>query len=365
MSEARILLVKTSSLGDLVHLLPALTEAAARRPDLQFDWLAEEACAEIPAWHPAVAAVIPVAFRAWRRTPLQVWRDGRWGTFVERLRQHHYDLVIDAQGLLKSAFLASRAIGRRAGPDWASAREPLASLVYGRRLRLPAGVHAVERLRHLLGGALGYVPAGQPGAPAGVEIPGYGLQARIESIRHSHGDGARPDTVLLLHGSSWHTKLWPEAHWLALARRLRADGLRVQLPWGDEAERLRAERIAAAAGAEVLPRGDLGALFEALVLARAVVGVDSGLLHMAAAAGTPGIGLFGATDPVLTGPWGGQIRALSAGLGCSPCLARRCASAAPVRMQADGSALEPPCMGALSPLAVHRALLPSLTRHPR
>ncbi|HSG88973.1 MAG TPA: lipopolysaccharide heptosyltransferase I [Pseudomonadales bacterium] len=352
MSETRILLVKTSSLGDVVHLLPALTEAAARRPQLRFDWLVEEAFAEIPAWHPAVATVLTVPFRAWRRTPLAVWRDGRWGDFLARLRHHHYDLVIDAQGLVKSAFLASRAIGRRAGPGFASAREPLAALAYGRRIDLPAGAHAVARLRALLGAALGYVP--------GPEAPAYGLEARIEAIRAA--SPAAADRILLLHGSSWPNKCWPEAHWCDLARRLAADGFELAVPWGTAQERPRAERIAAAGGGEVLPRGPLAPLFEALVLARGVVGVDSGLLHLAAAAGTPGVALFGPTDPARTGPWGGRIEPLAATLGCVPCLQRRCMSTEPARLQvaADGApaavALEPPCLADLTPARVQRSL---------
>ena len=347
MSETRILLVKTSSLGDVVHLLPALTEAAAQRPDVRFDWLVEEAFAEIPAWHPAVSRVIPVAFRAGRRAPLQFWRDGYWQAFTERLRQHQYDLIIDAQGLLKSALLASRAIGRRAGPDMGSAREPLAALSYGRRLPVPRGVHAVERLRHLLAGAFGY--------EVGSEPPDYGLDARVSDLQREHG--AQRDEVLLLHGTTWLDKHWPEPHWRELARRLRADGLRAVLPWGNDAERARAERIAQAADGEVLNKGPLATLFERMALARAVVGVDSGLLHMAAAAGVPGIGLYGPTDPARTGTWGGRIRDLQANLSCIPCLSRRCLSVEPVRVdQATGTALEPPCLGALLPAGVGQAL---------
>jgi heptosyltransferase-1 len=346
MSEPRILLVKTSSLGVVVHLLPALTEAAAERPGARFDWLVESGFAEIPAWHPSVARVIPVDFRAWRRTPVAVRRDGRWDAFLDDLRRVHYDLVIDAQGLIKSAFLASRALGRRAGPDAASAREPLAALAYGRRLPMPKGLHAVERLRVLLGGALGYGPR--------ASAPGYGLDARVEAVRAEGAGG--PDEVVLLHGTTWGTKHWPEAHWRDLAARLAADGLGVAVPWGNEAERARAERIAAAGDGEVVPRGGLAPLFERLVRARGVVGTDSGLVHLAAATGTPGVALYGPTDPVRTGPWGGRVQPLAARLGCAPCLSRTCRSEAPTTVDADGEALEPPCLAGLAPATVHARL---------
>ena len=101
----RVLLVKTSSLGDVIHTLPALTDAQRAIPGIQFDWVVEEGFAEIPAWHPAVAQVIPVAIRRWRKHPLQTLRSGEWRRFKARLRETHYDLVIDAQGLLKSAWL--------------------------------------------------------------------------------------------------------------------------------------------------------------------------------------------------------------------------------------------------------------------
>jgi heptosyltransferase-1 len=345
----RVLLVKTSSLGDLVHLLPALTEAAAQHPDLRFDWLVEEAFAEIPAWHPAVARVIPVSLRSWRREPVAVWRDGRWRRFVERLRGQDYELVVDAQGLLKSAVLASRARGRRAGPDFTSAREPLAALAYGRRLAVPPELHAITRMRRLLGLALGHVPDPD-------HWPGYGLDARLASLRAEHGSG--DDRVLLLHGTSWANKHWPEPHWIDLARRLRARGLVPTLPWGSETERTRAERIATAADGEMLPRGDLAALFRHIDLARGLVGVDSGLVHLAAATDTPGVALYGPTDPARTGVVGGRITSLAAELPCAPCLRRVCRTGEPPRIDpASGSALEPPCMGGLAPERVERLLL--------
>lgn len=345
----RVLLVKTSSLGDLVHLLPALTEAAAQHPDLRFDWLVEDAFAEIPAWHPAVATVIPVSLRRWRREPIAVLRDGRWHRFVESLRGHDYELVIDAQGLLKSAFLASRARGRRAGPDFTSARESLAALSYGRRLPVPPELHAVTRMRRLLGLALGHVPDPD-------HWPGYGLEARLASLRAEHGSG--DDRVLLLHGTSWTNKQWPELHWIELARRLRARGLVPAMPWGSEVERARAERIAAAADGEVLPCGDLASLFRTIALARGLVGVDSGLVHLAAATDTPGVALYGPTDPGRTGVVGGRITSLAAELPCAPCLRRVCRTGEPPSIDPDsGSALEPPCMAGLTPARVVRALL--------
>ncbi|HIQ53746.1 MAG TPA: lipopolysaccharide heptosyltransferase I, partial [Pseudomonas pachastrellae] len=145
----RVLLIKTSSLGDVIHTLPALTDAARAIPGIRFDWVVEEGFAEIPSWHPAVDAVIPVAIRRWRKKPLQAVRSGEWGNFKRRLRETQYDLVIDAQGLLKSAWLTRYARAEVVGLDKSSAREPLAARFYQRRLAVAWGQHAVERTRQL------------------------------------------------------------------------------------------------------------------------------------------------------------------------------------------------------------------------
>ena len=140
----RVLLIKTSSLGDVIHTLPALTDAARAIPGIRFDWVVEEGFAEIPAWHPAVDAVIPVAIRRWRKKPLQAVRSGEWSNFKRRLRETQYDLVIDAQGLLKSAWLTRYARAEVVGLDKSSAREPLAARFYQRGCLGPAcgGAHA-------------------------------------------------------------------------------------------------------------------------------------------------------------------------------------------------------------------------------
>ena len=152
----RVLVIKTSSLGDVIHTLPALTDAARAIPGIRFDWVVEEGFAEIPAWHPAVSQVITVAIRRWRKHPLKTLRSGEWSRFKQRLRESHYDLVIDAQGLLKSAWLTRYVKTPVAGLDSNSAREPIAARFYDRPYSVPRGQHALERTRQLFGQALGY-----------------------------------------------------------------------------------------------------------------------------------------------------------------------------------------------------------------
>lgn len=301
----RVLILKTSSMGDVIHTLPALTDARAALPGITFDWVVEENFAEIPAWHPAVGEVIPVAIRRWRKTPLDSWRSKEWRQCRTHLRKHHYDLVIDAQGLLKSAWLTRCVRAPAAGYDRQSAREPLASWFYRQRYRVPQDLHAVERIRRLFAQALGYpLPAGKGR---------YG----IDRQRFCSTTPPAPYLVFL-HGTTRADKHYPEDYWRELARTVTAAGYQIRLPWGALHERERAERLAAGiAGAEVLPRLNLHALATVLAQASAVVAVDTGLGHLSAALDIPAVSLYGPTRPGLIGAYGANQIHLSAA-DCPP-----------------------------------------------
>ena len=325
----RVLVVKMSSLGDVVHTLPGVTDAARALGDgVRFDWVVEEAFAAIPARHPAVDRVLPIAWRRWRRD-LRRHRPALM-EFVRHLRGERYDVVLDAQGLIKSAAVTMLARGViKAGLSRSSAREGAASLAYRRRVVVPKGGHAVDRLRRLFAVALDYpAPSGEPD---------FGL------VRPPQASGR----CVLLHGTTWESKHWPERFWIDLARRAGAD-FEVVVPWGDDVERSRAERIAAAAPARVLPRGPLEALTEELAGASLVIGVDSGLAHLAAALGVPTLVVYGPTSSALTGCRGERARNLQADFPCSPCLARHCRYRGPPK-RVDGSAVEPACFSTLTP----------------
>lgn len=309
----RVLLIKTSSLGDVIHTLPALTDALRALPGIQFDWVVEEGFAEIPTWHPAVANVIPVAIRRWRKNLWQTFRKGEWHQFKKRLRDTRYDLVIDAQGLLKSAWLTRYVKAPIAGLDKASAREPMAARFYDRPYAVARGQHAVERLRQLFGQALGYaVPAG---------LGDYGLD-RSRLLE----PGADAPFVLFLHGTTWDSKHWPELYWRQLAERMIGQGLEVRLPWGSPAEKARAERIADGLdNAVVLPKLNLAGVARVLAAAQGCVAVDTGLGHLAAALDVPTLSLFGPTNPGLTGAYGkSQVHLAADYPACAPCLQKKC-----------------------------------------
>ena len=289
----RALIVKTSSLGDIVHALPALTDAARAVPDLRCDWLVERAFAEIPAWHPAVANCIACDLRGWRRNLRKTLFGGDWRAFISILRAQRYDLIVDAQGLLKSAWLASRARGPLAGPDFHSAREPLAAIFYKRRYTVPAHdkAHAVERTRRLFAQAFGYA------------LPVSAPDAGLIRTRFPAPPMEQPYAVLL-HGTTWQSKRWPLSSWQALAVELHRRGIVPVVPWGSTAEHDDALVIAAPGGGHVLPKMGLTALAGWLAHARVCVGVDTGLAHLAAAFGIPQITLYGPTLPSLTGAVG-------------------------------------------------------------
>jgi len=307
----RVLIIKTSSLGDVIHTLPALTDAAHAVPGIRFDWVVEEGFAEIPGWHPAVDRVIPVAIRRWRKNLWQTLKSGEWKAFKQRVRERRYDLVIDAQGLVKSAWLTRYVKAPVAGLDRYSAREGWASRFYDRRLSVATGQHAVERVRQLFAMALAYdLPEG---------VGHYGLD--LERLQLPP---AAP-YVVFLHGTTWATKHWPEAYWRELAERMGRRQLQVRLPWGNPAEKARAERIAQGLNnCQVLPKLNLVGVARVLAAAKACVAVDTGLGHLAAALDVPTISLFGPTNPGLTGAYGRTQVHQASDWPCAPCLQKKC-----------------------------------------
>ena len=290
----RILLIKTSSLGDVVHNLPVVGDILAHLPEACIDWVVEESFAAVPGLHAGVANIIPVAVRRWRNQlgHAQTWRE--ISRFRQTLQTHAYDAVIDTQGLLKSALIAIQARGCRHGQDRQSVREPLASLFYDRKHHVVRGQHAVVRNRQLAAQALGYA------LPA--TLPDYGIA--------THGpmpiDTLPAAYVVGLHATSRASKLWPAEHWVALGRDLSAQGIGMLLPWHSATEHERAQQIAAQVNtAVVLPRLTLDNIAAVLAQARAAVGVDTGLTHLAVALGIPTLALYTDTEPALTGVYAG------------------------------------------------------------
>jgi heptosyltransferase-1 len=302
----KILLIKTSSLGDVIHALPAVTDLKVAGAAARIDWVVEEPLVAIARLHPGVDDTIPVAIRRWRG----VWWRGAIRDEVRackrRLQAATYDAVIDAQGLFKSALIALAARGTRHGLDFHSSREPLA-LFYQHTYRIPWDLHAVERTRLLAARALGYA------VPPRCD---YGIRAAARNFEWLPAPGGY---AVLLHASSGDYKLWDEENWMTLGSALNAAGMPCVLPWGNARERERSVRIANCLRAAVVPPAlSLDDLAGLLAGGKAVVGVDTGLTHLAAALGVPTVGIYSATDPAATGIYGCAHAANVGGIGRVP-----------------------------------------------
>jgi heptosyltransferase I len=301
------LLIKTSSMGDVLHNLPVVSDIIRHAPDARIDWVVEENFSLLPALHPKVNNVITVAMRRWRKS---LWQSrGEMQAACRDLRTRHHDLAIDTQGLFKSALITRCATTVRCGFDWGSAREPLASLLYDRTYTVAKNLHAVERNRQLAGLALGYSPQG---------TPDYGIRTPDLLLPWLPAE----PYVVLLHATSRDDKLWDEQNWIALGKHLHQSGMRALLPWGSEKERMRSERLRAAIpGAICTPHFNLQEAATMLGHARAVIGVDTGLSHLAAALGVPTLGIYTATDPGLTGLYAGRSAINLGSTGAPPVVA--------------------------------------------
>ncbi|MCA0051237.1 lipopolysaccharide heptosyltransferase I [Mesorhizobium sp. B283B1A] len=288
----KVLIVKTSSMGDVIHTFPAVEDASLVRPDVSFDWCVEEAFAGIVALHPAIGRIHTVAIRRWRKALLDgaTWREA--AALRRTLRECRYDLVIDAQGLLKSALVARQAGAPIAGFNRSSAREPSATLFYDVTYGVPRNLHAIERTRRLFGQALGYQPDLST-LNSGI-VPPPVTPANI---------GA--NTAFLLHGTSREDKKWPAGDWIGTARLLVERGMTPVTTWSNEGEKAVAEAIARAVPSTiVVPKSPLADIAAILGRSTLVIGADTGLTHLASAFGLPTVAVFLATEPGLTGPRG-------------------------------------------------------------
>ena len=306
MSAPRILFVKLSSLGDVVHHLPAVSDLGKRWPQAHVAWAVEPAYAGLVRLHPAVTEAIPVNLRDLRRG----WfRPAQWRTFSasrRAIREPKWDYVVDSQGLLKSAMLARSARGARFGFDRASARERIAARFYDVGLPVARRMHAVERNRRLVAQVFGYRVDGEPE---------YGLERPAMPPEWA----PQVPYIVMLHAASHAQKMWPEAYWVELGQHLAKRGLTSVLPAGTPRERAAAHRIALdIPDARVAPSVELAELAALLAHAWAVVGLDTGLTHLAVALGEPTVGIYCATEPQLTGLHGGEQAVNLGGPGAPP-----------------------------------------------
>ena len=300
-----VLFIKTSSLGDIIHHMPAITEARLRRPAVYFGWVVEEAFAPLVRLHPAIDEVIPVATRRWRgRRLLQRSTWAEIAEFGTKLRRRHYREIVDTQGLFKSAAIAMAAHGWRHGYDSHSIREPQAAWFYDVCHQVKWNQHAVARNRALTGLALGYLPQG---------APDYGLDRTLLV-----GDEAGSRYGVFLHATAKPGKQWQRDHWRDLVAALEPE-FDIVLPWGNEPEHDHAMYIALGFRHTRVPEHrPLDDVARLIAGATFVVGVDTGLTHLAAALGVPLVAIFIDTEPALTSPVGSGITQVLGAKGAPP-----------------------------------------------
>jgi heptosyltransferase I len=328
----RILFVKLTSMGDLIHALPALTDAMRNIPGIAIDWVIDKNFAEVATWHPAVTNVFCTEHRKWRKQPLQSFSQGDIPQLVAAIRKQKYDFVIDGQTNLKSAFIMLLTRGLRCGLDKNSAREWLAHLVYQKKYAIPKDMHAIARLRILFSEILQY--------PLADSEPDY----QIQNFAFPAPKIALPAKYLIyVHNASWQSKLWPLDYWHTLIKLAEADNLAVLLPWGNAFEKERAEQLQRRhKNAQVLPFCTLSELAWLLQHAQGAICSDTGLSHLAAALDVPAVTMYGATSSKLIGTTGKHQAHQVSPFPCISCYKHQCNYQNQVHAN-------PPCLSAIKP----------------
>ena len=291
----KLLIIKTSSLGDVIHCLPVINDIRTYFPNVQIDWVAEESFADIPRMHAGVNQIFTVAMRRWKK---HIFSQNTWAEISDLkklIKQNQYDAIIDTQGLLKSALITHQANGTKYGYDKVSIREPIASWFYDKTYTISYQQHAVTRNRTLAAMSLAYaIPT---------NAPDYGVTAPKCELPLPN------QFVIALHGTSRDSKLWPVANWVDLGRELAKKNLDLVLPWATEAELARANHIAKQlANVTMLPKLSIAHIAGVIAKAQAAVGVDTGLSHFAVALNVPTIAIYTDTNPALTGVMGGAVK---------------------------------------------------------
>ncbi len=309
-----VLIVKLTSMGDLIHALPAVSDAVENVSDIHFDWVVDEAFADIARMHPAIENVITTAHRRWKR---ETWKSFKSGEFIRlwrNIRKKKYDVVIDAQNNLKSAVIMSFTRGLRCGMDKRSTREKFSDWVCNKTFYIPVEQHAIARQRSLFAQALGY--------PVPDTAPDFGIDmARLPALPVT----LTKPYLVFIHSTTWDTKHWPEVYWQDLIKIAVQAGYHIVLPWGNAQEEERAKRLATVSPqTTVLPRLSIPQQATMIAQSKGAVCVDTGLGHLTAALNIPAVHLYGPTDPALIGATGRNQKHLIAEYECAPCYLHDC-----------------------------------------
>jgi heptosyltransferase I len=296
----RILLVKLSSFGDLIHTFPAVSELKSNLPNIHLDWLVDASYSAIPSWHPGVDEVLELPIR--KRSGKRDWQGLIQAHKV--LRTRHYDSIIDAQGLIKSSLSMIGVKGTKHGFATPLLKEPLARFNYHHQHEVEVG-HVIDKNRQLLASVFNYPLS-----------PSFRFGIENNSIIKSN-------QVVFFIGSSWHNKRWPLSHWHQLVKKAINHGLHVVMPWGSQKEKDELLIFNSFPSSKLtISSYSLNNLKNVLESSRAVIAADTGVLHLAQAVNTPVLGLFGPTDGMRSGP--GSNALIQSKESCAPCMRRKC-----------------------------------------
>ncbi|MBL6899866.1 MAG: lipopolysaccharide heptosyltransferase I [SAR86 cluster bacterium] len=280
-------------MGDLMHALPALTEAKAHFKEIEFDWVVDKSFSEVPKWHPAVNKIITTDHRNWKKQLLSPNSRKAFQSVIQEINNTNYDLVIDMQNNLKSALVSFMCKHQVIGMDSKSVREYPAHLSYNKKISISKELHAITRQKILLSNALGYLTSNSKD---------YG----ISDIEFKEPSFNLPNEyVALVQNASWKTKQWSIANWQLLVKHFDGSGIEMIFPSGNEEELKRAEQISSISdNAHALKPLSLNETAYIMKKAKFSVCSDTGLAHLSAVVGTPSLTLYGPTDTKLIGTEG-------------------------------------------------------------
>ena len=317
----RVLFIKLSSMGDIFHSYNAISDFCALFPKDQIDWLVDTQFQEVARWHQGVNQVFAVPDRAYRKDKTTLKKQALTAALSDA-SMNDYDLIIDAQGLFKSAFYA-RKISKSskskipiAGFSYGSAREPLATLCYQRTFKVSKQQHAIVRTKQLMAHSLNYFDQLS-------KLPQFGLDIKCWQKPVANFD----QYGMIFPSTTWDTKHWLDEHWQQLVQEMtERHQQNIVIGWGNNQELARAKRIAQQNPRVLVSTERLNITETAQWIAHSdwVIGVDTGFTHLASAMQKPVIGLFGPTSPEHTGVLGDQTDNLVTQLPCSPCRKKYC-----------------------------------------
>lgn len=328
----RVLFVKLTSMGDLIHALPAITDAASMIPGISFDWVIDETFSEVAVWHPAVKNIITTSHRKWKKEPWQAFKKGEIQHFLKSIRKEKYDFVIDGQTSSKSALVMFLTKGLRCGLDKNSAREWIAHLAYQKSYFVDKNMHAIRRLRVLFAQIFNYSYVDNQ--------PNYGI---VDYPFPTTPFSSLQPYIVFVHNASWQSKLWPEKYGHRLIELAAQEGLNVILTWGNISEKNRAERLSANyPNAKVLPSHTLSELAYILKKSKGAICCDTGISHLAAALNVPAVTMYGPTSAKFIGTTGLHQQHFISPFSCTMCYEHQCHYANQLHE-------EPPCLLAIKP----------------